>query len=223
MNQHDAPRPILTVLLMEDRPDALAHLVGLLHRRAFQIGTLSSGVSERPGVLRLTLGMTVEPAEAERLARELRRSMHVLAVECLDGAPEVHRELLLVKVAIDAARRTDVLQLAEVFRAHVIDIAPESVSLELTGDQDKLDALMRLLAPFDVLESARSGPVAMGRGADALAAHEQSTSWLDRHEAKRHPPPASEPTNRPTLSVVPQPDPSTLDSTSRSTASPPQE
>ncbi len=179
MSQHT-----LSVVLMEDRPDALAHLVSLLHRRAFQVTSLAYGTSERPGVVRLTLGMDFGPAEAERLERELQRSMHVLAVDSLIGAPEVHRELLLVKVSTGDRRRAEILQLAEVFRAGVIDIAEESVSLELTGNRDKLDALVRILEPYGVLELTRTGPVAMGRGPEALAAHDQNTSWLDRQDHK---------------------------------------
>lgn len=172
----------LTVALLEDRPDALANAVALLHRRAFHFDSLAFGASERPGIVRLTLGMRVTAKEADRLTRELKRSVHVLAAEGLAEVPRVHRELLLVKVSIEGERRAEVLQLASVFRATTIDLAPTSISLELTGSRDKVDALISLLRPYGILELARTGTLAMARGEASLGAAEHRTSWLDRHQ-----------------------------------------
>lgn len=182
MQPTDSPQQVLTIALLEDRPDTLAGVVALLHRRAFRVDSLAFGASERSGIVRLTIAMTASRAEARRLELELERSVYVLAAESLVEVPKVHRELMLVKVVADPHRHSEVLQLAAVFRAVTVDLTPASLSLEVTGSPDKIEALIAMLRPFGILELARTGPLAMARGQDGLGASEHQTSWLKRRE-----------------------------------------
>lgn len=178
---------VLTVALMEDRPDALATAVGLLHRRAFQYDSLAFGRSERPGIARLTIALQADGREAERLTRELERCVHVLGATSMTSGQSVRREHLLIKVTAEASQRTELLQLAEVFRAHTLDLSPTCLSFEVTGSPDRLDALTSMLQPYGILELVRSAPLAMARGSANLGAAHCNTSWLERFETSQPP------------------------------------
>ena len=174
----------LVVALLEDRSDALVQTMNLLHRRAFRIDDVVYGRTEQDGIARLTLAFSGAASEAERLCRELGRLLYVLKVDELTReTASVARELALIKVAVTPETRPEVVQLCEVFRGRVVDVAPASLTVELTGDESKIASCLDVLRPFGILEMVRSGPLAMGRAARVLQAGEHTSSWLaDRRE-----------------------------------------
>ena len=177
----------LVVALVENRPDVLPQTISLLHRRAFKLESLVFGTTETEGVGRLTLGLGGPEQEARRLVKELGRLLYVLNVGVLDAAaddqPFVERQMALIKVAVEEERRSEVLQLFEVFRARVLDVSKGSVVAELTGDGTKIGGLMEVLRPFGILEMARMGPVAMTRGSRALLQVDgEPSTWLEQHQ-----------------------------------------
>jgi acetolactate synthase-1/3 small subunit len=155
---------------VEDEPGVLSRVSSLFRRRAFNIVSLTVGVTERPGISRMTIVVDAPDVAARRIEAHLWKLVNVIRVEDITRAAAVRRELVMVKVSADAEARTHVMKLAEVFRARVIDVAPESLILESTGTSDKIAGLLDVLRPFGLLEVARSGQVAMGRGARAADA-----------------------------------------------------
>jgi len=159
--------PHVFVVDVEDEPGVLTRVSSLFRRRGFNIVSLTVGATERPGVSRMTIVVDAPDVAARRIETNLWKLVNVIRVEDVTAAAAVHRELVMVKVTADAEARTHVMKLAEVFRARVIDVAPESLILETTGTSDKIAGLLDVLRPFGVLEVARSGHVAMVRGAQS--------------------------------------------------------
>ena len=175
----------LIVALLEDRPDALVQTMNLLHRRAFAVEGVAFGRTEQDGVARLTLALDGTAKEAKRLCRELGRLLYVLRAEELAREPgAVSRELALIKVAVTPENRPELVQLAEVFRGRVVDVAPASLTLEVTGDESKIAGFLEVLRPFGILEMARSGPLAMGRAERVLEAKDHRSSWLEARQER---------------------------------------
>ena len=156
--------PHVFVVDVEDEPGALARISSLFRRRGFNIVSLTVGATERPGVSRMTIVVDAPDVAARRIEAHLWKLVNVIRVEDVTRAAAVRRELVMVKVAAEAEARTHVMKLAEVFRARVIDVSPDSLILESTGTSDKIARLLEVLRPFGVLEVARSGHVAMVRG-----------------------------------------------------------
>jgi acetolactate synthase-1/3 small subunit len=150
---------------VEDEPGVLTRVSTLFRRRGFNIVSLTVGATETPGVSRMTVVVNAPDVDACRIEAHLWKLVNVIRVEDVSQTAAVRRELVMVKVAADADSRTDVMKVAEVFRARVIDVAPESLILESTGTSDKIAGLLEVLRPFGVLQVARSGHVAMTRGA----------------------------------------------------------
>ena len=144
---------------------------------------MSIGRTERDHVARLTFAVESSKEEANRLVRELGRMLYVIEVDDLCDKPSVTRDLLLVKVAAQATDRAQVAQVCEVFRARIVDVAPESVIVEATGSSEKLDGLLAVLRPFGILEMSRNGPVALGRADETLGEDMPTSSWLERRMA----------------------------------------
>jgi len=151
-------------VLVENKPGVLARVAGLFSRRGFNIESLAVGPTEHPEISRMTIVVAVEDLPLEQVTKQLNKLVNVLKIVELDPAQSVQRELLLVKVRADMAVRSSVLETAQLFRAKVVDVTPESVTIEATGTVDKLDALVRMLEPFGVRELVQSGMVAVGRG-----------------------------------------------------------
>ncbi|HEY2511307.1 MAG TPA: acetolactate synthase small subunit [Polyangiaceae bacterium] len=149
---------------LEDRPGVLNRVASLFRRRAFNIESLTVGRTEREGVSRMTLVMRADDDAARRLEANLYKLVNVLAVEDVSHSPTVVRELALIKVRADESVRAQVMQLCEVFRARMLDVAPETLVVEITGAQDKIDGLIEMLRPYGILELVRTGAVAMTRG-----------------------------------------------------------
>lgn len=151
-------------LLVEDKPGLLTRVAGLFARRGFNIDSLAVGVTEVPGLSRITVVVDVEGLPLEQVTKQLNKLVNVIKIVELDPAQSVQRELLLVKVRADAGVRSAVLETAELFRAKVVDVSLESVTIEATGTADKLAALTAMLEPYGIREMVQSGMVAVGRG-----------------------------------------------------------
>jgi len=155
-------------VLVENKPGVLARVAGLFSRRAFNIHSLAVGPTEHPEISRITVVVDVDELPLEQVTKQLNKLVHVLKIVELDAAKSVQRELLLVKVRCDARQRADVLQVVDLFRAHVVDVAPDSVVIEAIGNPEKLEALLTALAPHDLREIVQSGTVAIGRGSRSI-------------------------------------------------------
>lgn len=157
-------------VLTENRPGVLARVAGLFSRRGFNIESLAVGPTEHPDVSRMTIVVSVDELPLEQVTKQLNKLVNVIKIVELENASSVQRELLLVKVRADAAVRSQVLETVQLFRAKVVDVSPESLTIEATGTVDKLDALLRMLEPYGVREMVQSGMVAVGRGPRSITA-----------------------------------------------------
>ncbi len=157
-------------VLVEDKPGVLARVSGLFSRRGFNIMSLAVGPTEQPGVSRMTIQVAVDEFPLEQVTKQLNKLVNVLKIVELEPAASVQRELLLVKVRADAAVRSSVLEIVELFRAKAVDVAPDALTIEATGTVDKLAALLRMLEPYGIREMVQSGTVAVGRGPRSITA-----------------------------------------------------
>jgi acetolactate synthase-1/3 small subunit len=155
-------------VLVENKPGVLARVSALFSRRGFNIDSLAVGPTEHSDVSRMTIAVNVEDLPLEQVTKQLNKLINVLKVVELDGATSVQRELLLVKVKADQATRSQVLEVVQLFRAKVVDVAADAVTIEATGTADKLDAFIRVLEPYGIRELVQSGMVAVGRGARSI-------------------------------------------------------
>ncbi|MEU3830842.1 acetolactate synthase small subunit [Streptomyces sp. SID486] len=156
-------------VLAENTPGILARIAALFSRRGFNIDSLAVGTTEHPDLSRVTIVVRVDDElSLEQVTKQLNKLVNVLKVVELEAADAVQRELVLVKVRADNTTRSQVLQIAELFRARTVDVAPEAVTLEATGAGDKLDAMLRMLAQFGIKELVQSGAIAIGRGSRSL-------------------------------------------------------
>jgi acetolactate synthase I/III small subunit len=156
-------------VLVEDKPAVLTRVAALFARRGFNIHSLAVGPTEHPEVSRITVVVDVEAAPLEQVTKQLNKLVNVLKVVELEPESSVQRELLLVKVRADATTRAQVLDVVGLFRAHVVDVAPEALTIEAIGVPEKNEALLRVLEPFGVREIVQSGVVAVGRGGRSIA------------------------------------------------------
>ena len=159
-------------VLVEDKPGVLARVAALFSRRGFNIESLAVGPTEHPAVSRMTIVVAVEDFPLEQVTKQLNKLINVLKIVELDPAASVQRELLLVKVKADQTTRSHVLETAQLFRAKVVDVAADAVTIEATGTVEKLAALLRVLEPFGIREIAQSGMVAVGRGSRSMTGAE---------------------------------------------------
>ena len=157
-------------VLVEDKPGVLARVSGLFSRRGFNIASLAVGPTEHPEVSRMTIVVNVADLPLEQVTKQLNKLVNVIKIVELEPSQSVQRELLLVKVRADGTVRSQVLETVQLFRAKVVDVSTESVTIEATGTADKLDALLRMLEPFGVKEMVQSGMVAVGRGPRSITA-----------------------------------------------------
>ena len=155
-------------LLVEDTPGLLTRVAGLFARRGFNIESLAVGVTEVLGISRITVVVDVEDLPLEQVTKQLNKLINVIKIVELEPESSVQRELLLVKVRADSATRSHVLEVVELFRAHVVDVVPEAVTIEATGSPAKLDALLAALEPYGIREIVQSGAVAIGRGSRSM-------------------------------------------------------
>ncbi|MFV0426517.1 MAG: acetolactate synthase small subunit [Beutenbergiaceae bacterium] len=155
-------------VLVENKPGVLTRVAALFARRAFNIHSLAVGPTEHPEVSRITVVVDVESNPLEQVTKQLNKLVNVLKIVELTPQASVQRELLLVKVKADDASRTAVLQVVDLFRAHVVDVAPDAVTIEATGGEHKIKALLTALEPHGIREIVQSGAVAISRGSRSM-------------------------------------------------------
>jgi acetolactate synthase I/III small subunit len=155
-------------LLVEDKPGLLTRVAGLFARRGFNIESLAVGHSEIDGLSRITVVVDVEELPLEQVTKQLNKLINVIKIVELDPAQSVHREHLLIKVRVDNATRSQVLEAVNLFRARVVDVSTDALVIEVTGDSGKTTAFLRVLEPFGIKEIAQSGLLAIGRGGKSI-------------------------------------------------------
>lgn len=153
-------------VLVTNHPGVLARVAGLFSRRGFNIDSLAVGETEDPDYSRMTIVVRADERQVEQVTKQLFKLIDVLKVNDLTREEAVSRELALLKVNVpDSAKRTEVLQIVDIFRAKVVDVAETSLMIEITGDEGKVEGLIQLLRPYGVREMARTGKIALTRGA----------------------------------------------------------
>jgi len=155
-------------VLVENKPGVLTRVAGLFARRSFNIHSLAVGPTEHSDISRITVVVDVDALPLEQVTKQLNKLVNVIKIVELEEKASVQRELLLVKVRADAAQRSGVLEVVNLFRAHVVDVVPEAVTIEVTGGPEKLQALLVALEPYGIREIVQSGTVAIGRGARSI-------------------------------------------------------
>jgi acetolactate synthase-1/3 small subunit len=165
------------VAYVEDRPGVLNRISSLFRRRGYNIVSLNVGRTHEAGISRMTFRVEANEDTARRIEANLYKLVNVLSVEDITKAPNIVRDLALIKVHAPPEKRSEVLQLCQVFRARAVDVGPDTVVVEITGTQDKIIGLLTILEPFGVLEMVQSGTVAMTRGSisDAAKSIREST------------------------------------------------
>jgi acetolactate synthase I/III small subunit len=154
----------VVVAWMEDKPGVLARVAGLFRRRGFNIESLVVGHSETNGISRMTFVVDGDDRVMHQVESQLAKLINVTALEDVTGMPVVVREMALIKVSAEGGeRRTEIMQMADVFRAKIVDVGHSALTLEVTGEQDKVDSLIGLLRRFGIQELSRTGQVAMVR------------------------------------------------------------
>ncbi len=155
-------------VLVENKPGVLARVAALFSRRGFNIESLAVGPTEHDDVSRMTIVVNVEQSPLEQVTKQLNKLVEVLKIVELDGSQSVTRELLLCKVKADAASRGQVLEIVQLFRAKVVDVATDAITIQIVGNADKLADFLRMVEPYGVRELVQSGMVAIGRGSRSI-------------------------------------------------------
>ncbi len=156
-------------VLVEDQPGVLARTASLFARRGFNIESLAVGPTETSGVSRMTIVVNVAESPLEQVTKQLNKLVNVLKIVELDNTAAVQRELLLVKVKADPQTRSGILETVSLFRAKVVDVSPDAITIEATGNHDKIQALLKVLEDYGIKELVQSGMVAIGRGAKSAS------------------------------------------------------
>jgi acetolactate synthase I/III small subunit len=156
------------VILVEDKPGVLNRVASLFRRRTFNIESLTVGHTEMEGISRMTIMVNAEQMDVDRLIAYLYKLVNVIQVEDLTDKPKVSRDLAMIKVATSAQNRAEIIQMVEVFRAHVVDVTTNSLIVEITGDEEKINGIIDVLRPLGIIEMVRTGTVSMCRGGAAL-------------------------------------------------------
>ena len=155
-------------VLVENKPGVLTRVSALFARRGFNIHSLAVGPTEHPQISRISVIANAADTAMDQVVKQLNKLVNVLKIVELDQADSVQRELLLIKVLANDASRTAVLQIVDLFRAHVVDVHPDSVVIEMVGSESKVQALLNSLRPYGVSEIVQSGTVAISRGSQSI-------------------------------------------------------
>jgi acetolactate synthase-1/3 small subunit len=153
------------IALVEDKPGVLNRVSSLFRRRAFNIESLTVGHTEQPGISRMTIVVDSDNDNSDRVTSYLYKLVNVIQVEDVSSRPTVTRDLAMIKVAVSTTNRTEIIQLVDVFRARIVDVANDSMIVEITGDEKKIDGFVDVLRPYGIVEMVRTGAVSMLRGA----------------------------------------------------------
>jgi acetolactate synthase-1/3 small subunit len=157
------------VALVEDKPGVLTRIASLFRRRGFNIESIVVGRSEQPHLSRMTIVISGSTAMVEQLRKQLDKVINVVKVFDITEEDAVARELALIKVGATSSTRSEIIQIVDIFRANIVDVASDSVTVEVTGDEDKIDSLCSLLRGFGIREMTRTGRIAMTRGRPRVA------------------------------------------------------
>jgi acetolactate synthase-1/3 small subunit len=158
-------KPHTLSVMVENKPGVLSRVTGLFSRRGFNIESLAVGTSEEPGMSRITIVCIGDDAQIEQVMKQTNKLIDVIKVSDITGEDRVERELALIKVSAEpGTTRAEVMQIATIFRAQIIDVSTRSVVLSVTGDTDKIDAIEKLLRQYGVKELVRTGRIAILRG-----------------------------------------------------------
>ncbi|KXS46898.1 MULTISPECIES: acetolactate synthase small subunit [Methanohalophilus] len=151
-------------VLVENKFGVLSRVAGLFARRGYNIDSLAVGVTENPNVSRMTLVVRGDDHVVEQVSKQLNKLIDVIRVTDLDADESVERELALIKVKSDKDTRAEIIQIVDIFRARIVDVASKSIIIEVTGDEEKIAAIEKLLKPFGIKELVRTGRIALTRG-----------------------------------------------------------
>lgn len=155
-------------LLVDNTSGVLSRIAGLFSRRGYNIESITAGVTADPRFTRITIVTSGDDDILEQIEKQVRKLQDVRHVRELKQGESVYRELAMIKVRCDASQRQDIISVANIFRGKIIDVSPESIMIEITGGQDKIDAILRLLSGYEILELARTGIAGLGRGTDHI-------------------------------------------------------
>lgn len=155
-------------VIVENKPGVLARTAGLFRRRGFNIDSLAVGVTENPDISRMTIVVEGDQPLLEQVTKQVSKLIDVIRVISLDDDVSIGRELALIKVNADQKSRSEIIQVVDIFRARIIDVAPRSLIVEVTGDENKINAITQLLGQFGIKEMVRTGKVALQRGGKTL-------------------------------------------------------
>jgi len=157
-------------LIVENKPGVLVRIAGLFSRRGFNIDSLTVGATDNPDYSRMTITVEGDEVVLEQVTKQLNKLVNVIRVSELLPSESVERELAIIKVAARKEDRSEIMQIVSVFRAKIIDVSPRSMIVEVTGSEDKVEAMVRLLRQFGIKEMARTGKVSMVRGTKVVSA-----------------------------------------------------
>jgi acetolactate synthase-1/3 small subunit len=173
------------VALVENKPGVLNRVASLFRRRGFNIESIAVGHTEVPGLSRMTIVVDGTVASVEQVRKQLDKLIDVVRVSDITDDSTIARELALVKVKATPATRSEIIQIVDIFRANIVDVASDSVTVEVTGDEDKIDSLFRLLKGFGIREVARTGQIAMTRGVAGPLTVDEAKPLREAPRAKR--------------------------------------
>lgn len=151
-------------LLVDNTSGVLSRIAGLFSRRGYNIESITAGVTADPKYTRITIVTSGDDDILEQIEKQVEKLIDVRDIKVLEPGESVYRELALIKVKADSTNRQGVISIADIFRANIVDVGPQSIIIELTGDQDKIAAFLALLDGYEVLELARTGMTGLGRG-----------------------------------------------------------
>jgi len=157
-------------VIVENKSGVLTRIAGLFSRRSFNIDSLSVGGTDNPDYSRMTISVQGDRDVLEQVIKQLSKLINVIRVSELDPTESVERELAIIKVSADKENRSEIMQIVNIFRAKIIDVSQRSMIIEVTGDEEKIDAIIQLLRQFGIKELARTGKVSMVRGARVIKA-----------------------------------------------------
>ena len=157
-------------VIVENKSGALTRIAGLFSRRSFNIDSLSVGATENPDYSRMTITVQGDRDVLEQVIKQLSKLINVIRVSELEPGESIERELAIIKVNADKESRSEIMQIVNIFRAKIIDVSHKSMIIEVTGDEEKINAIVQLLRQFGIKEMARTGKVSMVRGARVIKA-----------------------------------------------------
>lgn len=167
----------ILAVLVENHPGVLTRVAGMIRRRGYNIESLAVGVTDNPDISRMTLVVDGDDSQLQQVSKQLSKLIEVIQVIDLDTSNSVARELALIKVKSDPVLRPQILQLTGVFRANVVDVSRDALTIEVTGTHDKVEALISLAREFGVQEVVRTGVIALGRGAGGVNIQEEERDY----------------------------------------------